>query len=442
MKKIHYFLVLAMSLVMAASISSCEDVPAPYQLFLEENGGGIVDDDTTGSHRETPFSVPAAIKAQGSGKTGKYWVKGYIVGYIPTGGETSTNINNTVFGVPTDDMKSNIVLAPSADEQIASNCMAIQLPMGEVRDSLNLKDHSDKLGMAVTLYGSLEKYFGSAGVKEVSFAMYRDSLTTGIDPDSIQIEFEHKSIKEFLELKDTKKGYKLTGVVKNIANTTYGNFDLVEDESSIYIYGLLDASGAAKQFANMGISEGDTLTLTGIYKDYNGKAEIANARYVSHVKGGGEVPPTPIGDGIVLDFSSNTWGLPEGSANGATDTQTFTSGDYTITLTAPDKYYYNATSKVLMLGKKGATLTLPAFDFAVSSIEVVGAEKASAAVVQNFYVGETAVSASTTGAQTTNKYEIAADYQAAGNQYTLKVESAHNTQISKIVIYKAVADKD
>ena len=149
------------------------------------------------------------------------------------------------------------------------------------------------------------------------------------------------------------------------------------------------------------------------------------------------MPPTPVGDGIVLDFSSNTWGLPEGSGNGATDTQTFTSGDYTITLAAPDKYYYNATSKVLMLGKKGATLTLPAFDFAVSSIEVVGAEKASAAVIQNFYVGENAVSTQTVGAQGTNKYEIAADYQAAGNQYTLKVESGHNTQISKIVIYKA-----
>ena len=262
------------------------------------------------------------------------------------------------------------------------------------------------------------------------------SVKKGKLPD----HYDHISIGEFLEKKDASTAYELTGVVKNIVNTTYGNFDLVEGTDTIYIYGLLDASGAAQKFTSLGIADGDTLTLTGTYKDYNGKAEIANARYVSHVKGEGGgvvVPPTPVGDGIVLDFSSNTWGLPEGSANGATDTQTFTSGDYTITLTAPDKYYYNATSKVLMLGKKGATLTLPAFDFAVSSIEVVGAEKASAAVVQNFYVGETAVSASTTGAQGTNKYEIAADYQAAGNQYTLKVESAHNTQISKIVIYKA-----
>ena len=108
MKKIHYFLGLAMSLVMAASISSCEDVPAPYQLFLEE-GGGSAANDSLGKYRETPYSVAAAIKAQGSGKTGNVWVKGYIVGYIPTGGETSTTINNTVFAAPTDDMKSNIV---------------------------------------------------------------------------------------------------------------------------------------------------------------------------------------------------------------------------------------------------------------------------------------------------------------------------------------------
>ena len=95
-----------------------------------------------------------------------------------------------------------------------------------------------------------------------------------------------------------------------------------------------------------------------------------------------------------------------------------------------------------MLGKEGAYLTLPAFDFAVSRIDITGTSGASNAVKQNIYVGETAVSTQTLGAQGTNTYEIAADYQAAGNQYTLKVESAHNTQISKIVIYKAVADKD
>ncbi|MCR5394574.1 MAG: DUF6359 domain-containing protein [Bacteroidales bacterium] len=543
MKKIQYLLGLALGLTLTAGITSCEDVPAPYELNFEETDN-TSSNDSIGKYRETPYGVAEAIKAQASGTTGNVWLKGYIVGYIPTGGETSTTISNTVFGVPSDEMKSNIVLAASADEQVTSNCMSIQLPVGEIRDSLNLSDHAENLGMEVLMYGSLEKYFGAAGLKSVSYAEY-DEYKIGKDPDSVQINFEHITIKEFLEKKDTKVAYELTGVatslnatyasfdltedgstvyiykmvdkdgntasletlnisegdtvtvtgvylaytdksgnvkdeinpatfvsvkkapvqtdiehitigeflskkdastkyeltgvVKNIANATYGNFDLVDGNDSIYIYGLLTAEGASKQFASMGIEEGDTLTLVGAYKDYNGKAEIANAKFVSLVKGNGNGgTETPVGDGITFDFTSNTWGLPEGSENGLTAAAEYSNGTYTITLAASEgyKYYFN-TKNYLMIGKEGAYLTLPKFDFAVARIDVEGTSSASAAVLQNIFVGETAVSTQTAGAKdVTNKYEIAEAYQAAGNQYTLKVLSAQNTQISKITVYK------
>ncbi len=89
------------------------------------------------------------------------------------------------------------------------------------------------------------------------------------------------------------------------------------------------------------------------------------------------------------------------------------------------------------MGQSGAYLTLPAFDKTVTKIKVVGKSGASGSVKQNIYVGETAVSTETTGATETNEYEIAPDYQAAGNVYTLKVTSSHNTQITKIVVYFA-----
>ena len=529
-----------MTLSLSAGLSSCEDVPAPYKLNLDDILGGGTND-SLGRYRETPYGVPDAISAFNKSKTGNCWVKGYIVGYVPTGGETSTTISNTVFGA-TDAQNSNIVLAASATESLTTNCMVIQLQAGELRDALNLKDHADNLGKSVLLYGSLEKYFGGTGLKSTSYAEFGEAKL-GKDPDSIQTKFEHISIKEFLEKKDTKMGYELTGVVTNIANATYGNFDLAEDGASVYIYGLLDKDGATQKFTSLGIEVGDTVTLRGAYTDYQGKAEIVNAQYVSHVKGvkqteferitiakflelkdetiayelegvatninenfasfdltqdgssvyvyktvddkgnkvslaglgvtegstivvrgkyypyvkdgvtkdeinpatfvelvsagqggGGDVP---VGESVTLDFSTNTWGLPEGSANGVEAAGTYTNGTYSITLAASTgfKYYFNSSR--LMLGKQGAYLTLPAFDFAVSRIDVTGASGASAAVKQNLYVGETAVSTQTVGATATNKYEIAADYQAAGNQYTLKVESAHNTQISKIVIYKA-----
>lgn len=78
-----------------------------------------------------------------------------------------------------------------------------------------------------------------------------------------------------------EKTYQITGVVSNITNNTYGNFDLVDGASSIYIYGLLTADGQSKQFSSMGIAEGDTLTVKGKVITYNNKVEIEAATFVS-----------------------------------------------------------------------------------------------------------------------------------------------------------------
>ena len=139
---------------------------------------------------------------------------------------------------------------------------------------------------------------------------------------------------------------------------------------------------------------------------------------------------------VSLDFSTNDWELPEGSANKLTESKSFTnSAGYTVTLQAADGYYFN-TQGYLMLGKAGSTLTLPAFNFKVSKIAVVGNSGASASVKQNIFVGEEAVSTETEGAKGTNEYVIASDKRAVGTIYTLKVLSAHNTQITQIKIYK------
>lgn len=149
---------------------------------------------------------------------------------------------------------------------------------------------------------------------------------------------------------------------------------------------------------------------------------------------------------VTFDFTSNDgWNLPTENTK---DKQSFTNNGYTITLeggTAGNGYRFSTFKgdSYLIMGQTNSTLTLPAFDFAVSKIEVVGHDGASAAVKQNIFVGTTAVSTETTGAADadkkalTNTYEINADYQAAGNVYVLKVTSKHNTQITAINIYKA-----
>ncbi len=138
---------------------------------------------------------------------------------------------------------------------------------------------------------------------------------------------------------------------------------------------------------------------------------------------------------VSLDFTDKTkWDIPdEGSSN--TQLATFTNGTYSIKLSATNNYKMN--TGYLILGKKDSYLELPAFNFDVEKIEVVGTGSASGSVKQNIYVGDVAVSTETTGAKNvTNTYNIASDYQAAGNIYKLVVTSDHNTQITKINVYK------
>lgn len=89
-----------------------------------------------------------------------------------------------------------------------------------------------------------------------------------------------KTIAEFLELKNTKDTCILTGVVANIVNTTYGNFDLCDEADTVYIYGLLTPDGQTKQFESLNVAEKDTLTVLAIYSEYNGKPQVSNAIFV------------------------------------------------------------------------------------------------------------------------------------------------------------------
>ena len=143
-----------------------------------------------------------------------------------------------------------------------------------------------------------------------------------------------------------------------------------------------------------------------------------------------------MGQEVTLDFTENVWNIP--SESKGVEQATFSNGSYSIKLTGTtgNGYKYYPEDKYVILGKQGAMLELPAFSFDVEKIVITGRDGASAQTKQNIYVGDVAVSTETTGAKTANTYVISSDYQAAGNIYVLKVTSAHNTQITKIEIFK------
>lgn len=138
-----------------------------------EQGGGEVSG--TGSYSE-PYSIAAVIANGTSNTVQGVYVKGYIVGWVD-GQVLASGANfNGQGGV-----KTNLLIADNASETDVAKCVPVQLPNNAVRTGLNLQDNSQYYGKEVLLYGNLEKYFGAAGVKGVTYAEC-DGKTIGTKP--------------------------------------------------------------------------------------------------------------------------------------------------------------------------------------------------------------------------------------------------------------------
>ena len=149
------------------------------------------------------------------------------------------------------------------------------------------------------------------------------------------------------------------------------------------------------------------------------------------------------GPEVTLDFSDykgNPWDISTSSY--CKETKTYTNGTYKIILTPGEEKgfmlsNYKGTG-YLQMGKKNASITLPAFNFDVEKIVVVAppSGQGNKSVTQNVYVDKVAVSTQTTGCQSNKEYQINEEYQKSGNRYVIKVTNGYLTYMSKIQIYK------
>ena len=91
------------------------------------------------------------------------------------------------------------------------------------------------------------------------------------------------TVADFLAAPEGTALFELTGIVKNLTNTTYGNFDLVDATGSVYVYGLT-GNGAIgsndKTFSNLGINEGDVITIIGTRTAYKETPQVGGTAYL------------------------------------------------------------------------------------------------------------------------------------------------------------------
>lgn len=107
------------------------------------------------------------------------------------------------------------------------------------------------------------------------------------------------SIADFLTKEDDKNVYyRVTGTIKSLLDSNgkendYGNMTITDNGTDLYVYGCYPGWGAKKVgdvdyrkglVKNLGINEGDKITIIGVKSTYNGTAQVSNGIYFSHVK--------------------------------------------------------------------------------------------------------------------------------------------------------------
>lgn len=111
---------------------------------------------------ENPYTLEDARNVS---PTSGVWVKGFIAGYYT--GTTVGSFTNDL----TDSTKikiTSLALAELPGETSGSKTFPVSLPQGEIRDSLNLKTHPEKLGKEVKIKGKIGPYYGAMGMPEAT----------------------------------------------------------------------------------------------------------------------------------------------------------------------------------------------------------------------------------------------------------------------------------
>lgn len=160
------------------------------------DGGDVIPDNpdtpdtpTTGEgSKENPYNVASAVAQNNSGEI--VWVKAYIVGQVAGDWDVNMQYDAPFTGDTNDDGSvktygTNLLIADDANANTTAQVMPVQLPSGAVRRALNLVENPGMDSKEVLLYGKLTKYFGVAGLKEVSCAIV-DGEVYGVDPTTVE----------------------------------------------------------------------------------------------------------------------------------------------------------------------------------------------------------------------------------------------------------------
>lgn len=277
--------------IAAFTFTACEDVPEPYNNpYANAKGEEVVEVDPVGSGtKDDPWNVTALANACEGLAEGAFLKDGaevYVKGFVVETTEVSAQYGNATYYI----------------SDVAKNGkVRFYVFRGKLLDGASVTDANDlKVGDEVIVCGKVKNYKPTSGDAVLEFdqgnyLVYLNGKTSGGDKPST--DAKKATVSEFLAAAEsTSEWYQLTGTITHLEDgtyknsTQYGNFDLVDETGSVYVYGVVAEKGGSKgQFAALmaekGIKDGCKITIIGNRGAYNGNAQVTNAYFVS-VEGG------------------------------------------------------------------------------------------------------------------------------------------------------------
>lgn len=127
-----------------------------------------------------------------------------------------------------------------------------------------------KTGAVATVVGKYQ-YYEKKGTHQLSNGTIK-SVVSGKEPEVVEA-----TCQEVIESADPLVIYKVSGKVGGPINTTYGNFDIIDETGSLYVYGVTNWAEYKDK-----VAENGAIVLQGKYQFYNGtKHELVNATILS-----------------------------------------------------------------------------------------------------------------------------------------------------------------
>lgn len=237
------------------------------------------------------------------------------------------------------------------------------------------------------------------------------------------------TIKDFVAKADDKETYyRISGKVSGIKDgDVYGNFDLTDATGTVYVYGLVAGyGGEKKKFQELGIKDGDEITIVGVSTSFNGKKQVGNAFLVTKANSGTVTPgPTPT-PGEVISIVVDDF------------PQAYPKEEAIFTVSGQEVYLLNVANfgSGIQMKKKGSYIAnAKAFSKKILSVKLTAQERKKANLDMTLFAGSSAKPES--NEITASKTETTATFDLSSGDYkffTLKNASLGAAYFSKIEI--------